>query len=542
MSKIFYTARVVDNEDPYLLGRVRAFPISDEDVQKVLEEAGLSNVMGPSVYDPATRDISDIYKFTDNDPFVFQSLLPPYFNVIPKNDELVWVTYANPSDRDTRKEQWYLTATKSSPFNIGFDYYEDAKVNTAQGFNIKPPTQYKSSSVNQIPENEDYTKEYSKPIKGIFAEPGHNAIYGQGSTDIILKQSEVLLRAGKVVNMTPNLENPANEKRAFFQMSYYNKTSSLGEPESYASSKTNEEPLKKLIEYHITTIDVSPDVDSFTGQIFIYDIPPSANLKNNEFTSSTPIPPGIQQPFWSYQFNAQPMSSVVNIINSVINGLNNGKIEISGTTTLSASTKTFDEGIIFPFYYRPDSFLREILSTTPSFSSGDSASYIKLYNASRLVSQIRFVRAFDDFNGEGLVSRKNKFGISKTKIKKVDSKRTIVFEKNSAAVLGSSKILLLSHDSTIPSLSKVNLDSNTIYGLTQDQIYENLLPNTNSMVRGEKLKEMLSLIVRFLTTHAHPYHQLPPTPISSGGVSVADIESEFQNYDSKVLNQNIRIN
>jgi hypothetical protein len=325
-------------------------------------------------------------------------------------------------------------------------------------------------------------------------------------------------------------------------MSYYNKLSTLGEPESYSSSKVNEDPIKKLIEYHITTIDVSPDIDSFTGQIYIYDIPPSANLKNNTFTSETPIPPGVQQPFWSYQFNAQPMSSVVNIINSVINGLNEGKIEISGTTTLSASTKTFDEGIIFPFYYRPDSFLREILSKTPSYSSGDSAAYIKLYNASRLVSQIRFVRAFEDFNGEGLVSRKNKFGISKTKIKKVDSKRTIIFEKNSVSLIGSNKILLLSHESTIPSLSKVNLDSSTIYGLTQDQIYENLLPNTNSLVRGEKLKEMLSLIVRFLTTHAHPYHQLPPTPISSGGVSVADIEAEFQNYDSKVLNENIRIN
>jgi len=536
MSKIFYTARVVDNEDPYLLGRIRAFPISDEDVQKVLEETG------SIIYDPSTRDIFDIYKFTNDDPFVFQSLLPPYLNLIPKIDELVWVIYSSTDSRNTRKEQWYTTATKSNPFNISFDNYEDSKVNTAQGLNIKPPTQYKSSSVDEVRENEDYSKKYSKPIKGIFAEPGHNAIYGQGSTDIILKQSEVLLRAGKVVDMTPNLENPANDKRAFFQMSYYNKMSTLGEPESYSSSKVNEDPIKKLIEYHITTIDVSPDIDSFTGQIYIYDIPPSANLKNNTFTSETPIPPGVQQPFWSYQFNAQPMSSVVNIINSVINGLNEGKIEISGTTTLSASTKTFDEGIIFPFYYRPDSFLREILSKTPSYSSGDSAAYIKLYNASRLVSQIRFVRAFEDFNGEGLVSRKNKFGISKTKIKKVDSKRTIIFEKNSVSLIGSNKILLLSHESTIPSLSKVNLDSSTIYGLTQDQIYENLLPNTNSLVRGEKLKEMLSLIVRFLTTHAHPYHQLPPTPISSGGVSVADIEAEFQNYDSKVLNENIRIN
>jgi hypothetical protein len=62
------------------------------------------------------------------------------------------------------------------------------------------------------------------------------------------------------------------------------------------------------------------------------------------------------------------------------------------------------------------------------------------------------------------------------------------------------------------------------------------------VVRGEKLKEFLNLIVKFLTTHAHPFHQLPPTPISYADVSVADIESEFQKYDTDVLNQNIRIN
>jgi hypothetical protein len=218
MAKIFYTARVVDNEDPFLLGRLRAFPIDDEDVQKVLEETGTE------IYDPSTRDIFDKYKFTNEDPFVYYSLLPPYLNVIPKIDELVWVTYANPENKDTRTEQWYVAATKSNPFNIGFDYFEDVKANTAQGFNIKTAVPFKSASPSEDIQNENYRKEYDKKeVEGIFAEPNHVALYGQGSTDLILKQNEVLLRAGKVVNMTPNLINVANDKRAFFQMSYYNK-------------------------------------------------------------------------------------------------------------------------------------------------------------------------------------------------------------------------------------------------------------------------------------------------------------------------------
>jgi hypothetical protein len=58
----------------------------------------------------------------------------------------------------------------------------------------------------------------------------------------------------------------------------------------------------------------------------------------------------------------------------------------------------------------------------------------------------------------------------------------------------------------------------------------------------QKLKQILNLMVKFLTTHCHPFHGLPPVPTSFSGVDVTQIEAEFQLYDSKVLNQKIRIN
>jgi hypothetical protein len=48
--------------------------------------------------------------------------------------------------------------------------------------------------------------------------------------------------------------------------------------------------------------------------------------------------------------------------------------------------------------------------------------------------------------------------------------------------------------------------------------------------------------MKFVLTHCHGYHGTPPTPVSFSQVSVAQIEQEFQKYDSKVLNQNIRLN
>jgi hypothetical protein len=62
------------------------------------------------------------------------------------------------------------------------------------------------------------------------------------------------------------------------------------------------------------------------------------------------------------------------------------------------------------------------------------------------------------------------------------------------------------------------------------------------MVRGDKLKEFLNLLMKFVLTHCHGYHGTPPSSISFSQVSVAQIEQEFQKYDSKVLNQNIRLN
>ena len=102
-------------------------------------------------------------------------------------------------------------------------------------------------------------------------------------------------------------------------------------------------------------------------------------------------------------------------------------------------------------------------------------------------------------------------------------------------------IILYSQDSQIDD-KKINLSGDSIYGISQKDIFNEILPKTDATVRGDKLKEFLTLLMRFVLTHVHPYHGTPPNPVSFSQVSITQIEQEFQNYDSKVLNQNIRIN
>lgn len=543
-NKLFYTGEVKDNQDIYGLNRIRVFPDTEETIREVLKSVKkelLDNQENPT-------DLIESAKYSKEDPFVFYPLLPPYLSFIPQVGEMVWVTYSMLKDKQQRKEQFYVPAAKSSPFNITFEDYEKNKVNTSQGFNIqeKPPLK----SFETVSSYKPWTPSH---IDGIWAEPGHNAIYGQGTTDVVLKPDEVLIRAGKTSFMLPNSqpgkEDKRNLNRGFLQISHFLTKSKNLNPETSSSTVIDEQPLKFLIEYELE----NPEnvVESYTGNIYLYEIS-AANLQNNLFTSNTEVPPGKSSQYWSYRFVAQPMSAVTTLINGVINGLNEGKIDISGTATYSASTLVLCDdvdsngncsycGRCFPFYYRPKASMRKILSSVPNFSE-DPSSYAKLYSVSRMVAQVKFTRAFLDVNGDGLVSKKDKFGTSTKTIKKQSVPTKFDSSPNSVSILGSNKIILYSQDSTIPGNNQIRFNGDSIYGIKQKDIFESMIPNTNGMVRGEKLKEFLNLLMKFTLTHCHPYHGTPPTPVSFSEVSIPTIEQEFQNFDNKVLNQNIRIN
>jgi hypothetical protein len=67
---------------------------------------------------------------------------------------------------------------------------------------------------------------------------------------------------------------------------------------------------------------------------------------------------------------------------------------------------------------------------------------------------------------------------------------------------------------------------------------------TEGMVRGESLKKLLSLMVRFLLNHQHLYNRYPPyeTTTETAPITSQQVLEEFNLFDQKVINQNIRIN
>jgi hypothetical protein len=127
----------------------------------------------------------------------------------------------------------------------------------------------------------------------------------------------------------------------------------------------------------------------------------------------------------------------------------------------------------------------------------------------------------------------------KPKIEKFYNKEVEKINETYTTV-GSDYIYLLSHQTSIGT-EKVNLTS-TIDTLGID-VLESFKSKTNSMVRGEKLIELLSLIVDFLTDHVHNPNESPDEgPYGSKELTKQKLRDALADAQNTVLNQNIRIN
>ena len=104
-------------------------------------------------------------------------------------------------------------------------------------------------------------------------------------------------------------------------------------------------------------------------------------------------------------------------------------------------------------------------------------------------------------------------------------------------------IYFLSHKTTVPGKSKVNLDvKTTLYGIPQEKFVDEFADQTEPTVRGDQLMKLLNLIVRFLGSHVHPVAGTPPVPVATDGTDIQTIFTKLFDADNSILNQNIRIN
>lgn len=489
--RILFPAKVVDNQDPWVLGRIRAYPV-DTTIRAALEAYNFDE----------TKD-----KWGPNDPFVQTPLLPMFFAQVPLIDERVNIIYQN--SFYPYQDQYYVQAGFSSPMSLPLENISAANAFTAQGDRVAKTLKLKNLDGSY----------FSGATAGIFPEPGDNAVLGRGAADMIVKPDTIMLRAGKTKRLDTNKQPIGNPNRAFVQLSNYTSKTVTQPKNTFLSLTSVNQQVQKIVEWDIQNLE--NEQNAFTGAVRLYSLKPvNKTLSDNiNFDSDLEDVKSLEfyQPFVGYSFER-----AVKFINDFIKGVNEGQI-LNGPKVENQ----------FPFAYRPSTPNRKVLTITDI-----NINPIVFSNATKFVNNVTLNSGLGlDSYRFAIVRQKNQVGKPfKVNIEEYQQKSTEM-SYGTFGGMGADTLFLLSYLSNKP----VNLEG-TLYGISQDDLVEKILPSTSSMVRGEELIQLLNVIVQFLLSHVHAIPGAPAVPVGTDGTSANNILSQLQNAQNTILNPHIRVN
>ena len=557
----------VDNNDPQRSGRIRALLTEGE------------GVTSSKINDPLKAieklDREGNYKpWSKEDPHTFDPFLPLHINVIPRKSEgIKLISFETVKDN---VNQEYLGPMISQPGQIKGDNYSSGQQNTSFGMQNKRLPDFAPEGI-PLPDG-----------KGSFPNPDDIALVGRDNCDVVLGMREksindeteqkvedwypqILIRSGKFIPNEKFSSRPKfNRKPTFIQLNTFAQTLTKQEKE-IERVKIEDANLNCLVEYYIdmTGLPVAP----YAGNITIYKLPYTSPVTNkpylsSEFNPTTVVPPPIAASnpanptflgglgqlnnlFCVIKFsNIASMEEVATIINNVITQVDKGYwSELAAPVTNCVKTfnptvdtdnpSTFFPLLQHPLYFRPQlTTLERMEKSEPTGGAFPNWAAEKQF-CNELKELI--LQEGVETPGMGLCFTSNAgkrevpTSTEKVKvdeIKKHDSQQGIVS-------IGSEKIYLFSYQSADIN-GPIILDTN--YGIDQEKFITEIDEKTNSLVRGEKLMELLGKIVNYTASHTHAYPGMAPVGQAHDGTTVEELTQLLQDAPQTILNQNIRIN
>jgi hypothetical protein len=525
MKQIIYKGVCLDSDDPKRLGRIRAYLISERSFsrERANENEGFRNYQD----------------WDERDPFVYEPFMPYFLNTPPNKDSCVRLIYSH-LEKKGSKDKYYVPCTPSSASKLEGEAYEDGLTNSDEGSRNK--------KYRDFLKNGEF---FNKKTKGVFAEPTDVAIYGKGNSDIIIKKNEILLRSGRNKDFKHNQSPESEDNRAFLHLTRYDSTVKKNPDVEIYKRNKKDKTIRTLVEYNLDIPAVVSIDTLFSGDLFVY------HLNDKRYDTSNLIPGRevdsvVKKTLVQIHYTNLSIDTLSKVINDLIKLVtfqeeNNDITDIKNRSYGSSlridvlPSENKIKGNVFPLYYRPTNNLynkinEEIVNIEVAIPRNLAIA--------ELFSKVRPIEGKNEnLWGNGLIYDSGKRTTVPTDLEKqTRSSKETSLEKKSVGVFGSDELYLLSHKSIKSGLQKGIDLSDTIYGLNENKITDELQPKTSSLVRGEELIELLDLIVKFLFNHIHNIPHVAPDAESKDGTKKSDITTELEKAYEKILNRNIRIN
>jgi len=589
--KLITYGTCVNNSDPMRAGRIRAILPEGEntaqtkcdDPKECIKLYDKLAAKGELIIGGSALSYTP---WMDDDPYTFSSFLPLAINVIPKVGEAVklisWETQKNLNLE-------YIGPMISQPGSIELDSYHSGIIHTAAGVGNKPLPPY------AVPIGDPKINPVSIPLeesKGSFIHPDDIGLYGRNNTDIILGMAEnsiidestedveesypqIIIRSGKLIkNPVASSKPTKNLRPTFIQLSTFPQTLTRIEEEE-PETTTEDLPISTLIEYSMDRGALCAQPTVFTGAVKVWKMPPvnsdsggaggnGGGCMSMRMTNERPVgtlagSTGPTDKQWAMTITFTSAPSIEEIgreINALLNDVDKEQwSNVIKQPSASWAKKTFSSSVdlnnqnnvgaflgnTHPLFFRPDAPLLQTMDKgQPNIWPGP-ATFITVKGIVKPLQDMvgldgvktkKGGLAFEGPNGSREVKKE-------TKMVKVMNPGPPKLEQEGIITAAAEKIYLFSYNTTDLN-GAITLTSN--YGIPQAKFIDDIEKKTNSVVRGERLLELLKKMANFQANHTHSCPGVASCPTAHDGTTTSDIDKLIKEAEETILNKNIRIN